>query len=90
MSDSPMFSFLLGQAKNLNGSLSKKALALVEALEGKVRSSLMDRFSFLQLLTYCLICWKKWSTAFYCSAISAPLLLCLTMLIVSKSFSWCQ
>lgn len=35
-------SFPLGQAKNLNSSLSKKALALVEALEGKVRPLLMN------------------------------------------------
>lgn len=46
MFDSLMFPFLLGQAKNLNGSLPKKALALVEALEGKVRFSLMDRYLF--------------------------------------------
>jgi hypothetical protein len=43
-------------AKNLNGSLSKKALALVEALEGKVRFSLIHRVFFFPYSCYCLAC----------------------------------
>lgn len=81
-----LVSFPLGQAKNLNGSFSKKALALVEALEGKVRSLLFNRLfiTFGNILPGTLI---KSLTTFFCVLPSKFLFSCgLTMLIYSQSF----